>query len=82
MLKTGVQWEDVHVRAHEVTIEGLLDLGILKGSKKDIFDARTSVAVFPHGLGHYLGMDTHDTGGHPNYEDEDKMFQYLLQIYY
>jgi len=77
MLSAGVQWEDVHVLAHEIAIEGLLALGILKGDKKDLFEARTSVAFFPHGLGHYLGMDTHDTGGHPNYEDKDKMFQYL-----
>ena len=77
MLKSGVLWEDVHVKAHEVAIEGLLALGLLKGDKKAIFDARTSVAFFPHGLGHYLGMDTHDTGGHPNYEDKDTMFQYL-----
>ena len=39
--------------------------------------ARTSVAFFPHGLGHYLGMDTHDVGGNPNPEDEDKLFRYL-----
>lgn len=77
MLRSGVQWEDVHMLAHEIAIEGLLALGILKGDKKDLFEARTSVAFFPHGLGHYLGMDTHDTGGHPNYEDKDKMFQYL-----
>lgn len=77
MLKADVKWEDVHTKAHEVAIEGLLDLGLLKGDKKEIFDARTSVAFFPHGLGHYLGMDTHDTGGHPDYEDKDKMFQYL-----
>ena len=24
-----------------------------------------------------LGMDTHDTGGNPNYEDKDPMFRYL-----
>lgn len=77
MLRAGVQWEAVHELAHEIAIEGLLALGILKGDKKAIFDARTSVAFFPHGLGHMLGMDTHDTGGHPNYEDTDKMFQYL-----
>ena len=77
MLRAGVQWEAVHERAHEIAIEGLLALGILKGDKKEIFEARTSVAFFPHGLGHMLGMDTHDTGGHPNYQDNDKMFQYL-----
>ena len=77
MLKAGVQWEDVHLLAHEVAVEGLLSIGLLKGGKKEIMEARTSVAFFPHGLGHYLGMDTHDTGGNPNYEDKDPMFKYL-----
>ncbi|TAQ87731.1 hypothetical protein B7494_g3965 [Chlorociboria aeruginascens] len=77
MLKAGVLWDDVHLTAHKIAIEGLLSLGILKGDKEEILKARTSVAFFPHGLGHYLGMDTHDTGGHPNYEDEDSMFRYL-----
>jgi Xaa-Pro dipeptidase len=77
MMKAGVQWEDVHTLAHRVAIDGLLKLGILKGDAQEILDARTSVAFFPHGLGHYLGMDTHDTGGNPNYDDEDSMFRYL-----
>ena len=77
MLKEGVMWDDVHARAHEIAIDGLLELGILRGNPVEIFQNRTSVAFFPHGLGHYLGMDTHDTGGHPNYEDQDSMFRYL-----
>ncbi|QDS69772.1 hypothetical protein FKW77_010289 [Venturia effusa] len=77
MLKADVLWDDVHAHAHKVAIAGLLDLGILKGDAEEIFKARTSVAFFPHGLGHYLGMDTHDTGGNPNYEDKDPMFRYL-----
>ncbi|KAK0654650.1 putative Xaa-Pro aminopeptidase PEPP [Lasiodiplodia hormozganensis] len=76
-LKAGVSWDEVHSQAHRTAISGLLDLGILKGDAKAIFDARTSVAFFPHGLGHYLGMDTHDCGGHPNYADKDPMFRYL-----
>ena len=77
MLKHDVLWDDVHARAHEIAIEGLLKIGILQGNKKGIFDKRTSVAFFPHGLGHYLGMDTHDTGGHANYGDQDSMYRYL-----
>ncbi|KAF2705546.1 putative Xaa-Pro aminopeptidase pepP [Pleomassaria siparia CBS 279.74] len=76
-LKEGVLWDGVHELAHRIAIAGLLDLGILKGDKDEIFKARTSVAFFPHGLGHYLGMDTHDTGGNPNYSDTDSMFRYL-----
>ena len=77
MLKAGVRWEDVHINAHKVAIAGLKKLGILKGSEGELLEKRISVAFFPHGLGHYLGMDTHDTGGNPNYADEDTMFRYL-----
>lgn len=77
MLKADVRWEDVHENAHWVAIRGLLKAGILVGDEKEIFEKRVSTAFFPHGLGHYLGMDTHDTGGHANYDDEDSMFKYL-----
>ncbi|KAI9894714.1 MAG: hypothetical protein M1814_002070 [Vezdaea aestivalis] len=76
-LKAGVLWDNVHAQAHKIAIGGLIKLGILKGDPIEIFESRTSVAFFPHGLGHYLGMDTHDTGGNPNYEDADTMFSYL-----
>jgi Xaa-Pro dipeptidase len=77
LLKEGVSWEHVHTTAHRVAIKGLLKLGILRGSEEELFEKRISSAFFPHGLGHYLGMDTHDTGGHPNYEDKDILFKYL-----
>ncbi|KAI9803296.1 MAG: hypothetical protein M1825_002087 [Sarcosagium campestre] len=76
-IRAGVDWEEVHSLAHRVAIDGMLDLGILKGNHDEIFAARTSCAFFPHGLGHYLGLDTHDTGGDPNYADTDPMFRYL-----
>ncbi|KAG8630925.1 hypothetical protein KVT40_000065 [Elsinoe batatas] len=83
MLRGGVRWEDVHTKAHTVAIDGLLRLGILKGDinsgadKKALFDSRVSTVFLPHGLGHYLGMLTHDTGGDANYADPDPMFRYL-----
>ena len=77
MMRGGMLWEDVHANAHRVAIEGLLKCGILKGDAEEIFEKGISCAFFPHGLGHYLGMDTHDTGGNANYEDPDPMFKYL-----
>jgi len=77
MLKAGVMWEDVHLNAHRIAINGLKAAGILKGDDQEIFDKRVSVAFFPHGLGHYLGMDTHDTGGNADYADPDMIFRYL-----
>lgn len=78
LLRHGVKWDDVHLHAHKIAIRGLLSLGILRnGTEDELLAARTSVAFFPHGLGHYLGMDTHDTGGNANYQDQDGMFRYL-----
>lgn len=77
-LKAGVVWDSIHELAHRIAIDGLLALGILKGDAKAIFTARTSVAFFPHGLGHYLGMDTHDTGGNANYADKDSMYNLII----
>ena len=78
-IKAGIKWEDVHMLAHTVAAEGLRELGILNKdvSLEKILDSRVTCRFFPHGLGHYLGMDTHDVGGNANYEDPDEYFRYL-----
>ncbi|GJN81634.1 hypothetical protein PLIIFM63780_005169 [Purpureocillium lilacinum] len=77
MIKAGMLWDDIHLHAHKIAIAGLLALGILRGDASEILAARTSAAFFPHGLGHYLGLDTHDVGGNPNRGDKDALFRYL-----
>ncbi|KAK6341340.1 hypothetical protein TWF696_008418 [Orbilia brochopaga] len=78
MIKPGVLWDTIHETVHKILIQGFLDLGIFRnGTVDEILAARTSCAFLPHGLGHHMGMDTHDTGGHPNYEDPDPMYRYL-----
>lgn len=63
----GVDWRDTHMLAHRIAVKGLLQLGILhNGSEEEIFRAGTSKAFFPHGLGHFLGLDTHDVEGTPD----------------
>ncbi|KAG6034524.1 hypothetical protein E4U41_006515 [Claviceps citrina] len=76
-IKAGIVWDHLHLHAHRIAVEGLLALGILKGDVEGILEARTSAAFFPHGLGHYLGLDTHDKGGNPNPNDSDVLFRYL-----
>lgn len=76
-IKAGKSWDEIHLLAHKIAIDGLLKLGVLKGDAKEILESRTSAAFFPHGLGHYLGLDTHDVGGNPNRADKDVLFRYL-----
>ncbi|PVV04376.1 hypothetical protein BB560_001131 [Smittium megazygosporum] len=63
--KPHVLWEDMHLLANKVAIDGLVKLGILKGNLKEITDSFVIGYFFPHGLGHFLGIDTHDAGGYP-----------------
>lgn len=63
----GVDWRDTHTLAHRIAVKGLMQLGILhNGTEEEIFRAGTSKAFFPHGLGHFLGLDTHDVEGTPD----------------
>ncbi|EFE44190.1 hypothetical protein TRV_01040 [Trichophyton verrucosum HKI 0517] len=77
MIKPNVLFDDMHAAVHRVAIKGLLKIGILTGSEDEIFEKGISTAFFPHGLGHHLGMDTHDVGGNPNPADPNRMFKYL-----
>lgn len=60
--KPGTVYSDLHKTACEVLIEGLLSLGLLQGKPADIFQSAGFRRFYPHGTGHWLGMDVHDVG--------------------
>ena len=57
--------EDLHLLAARTMMEGLKDMDIVKGNIDDIMNENIFALFFPHGLGHFLGLDTHDVGGYP-----------------
>lgn len=79
LIRGDMIWEEVHMKAHTVAAAGLQNLGILRSSLSidQILSSHITTRFFPHGLGHYLGMDTHDTGGNANYSDPNPFFTYL-----
>ncbi|MBO6621962.1 MAG: aminopeptidase P family protein [Balneola sp.] len=64
-IKPGVKMEDLHLLAARTMMEGLKDMGIVKGNVDDMMEENIFALFFPHGLGHFLGLDTHDVGGYP-----------------
>lgn len=59
----GVEFKAMHLAACERIASGLVDLGLLKGSPADLVERDAHALFFPHGLGHMLGLSTHDAGG-------------------
>ncbi len=62
-IRPGVSFIDMHLGAHEKIAAVLADFGIVSMSAEDIVASGVSSTFFPHGLGHYLGLQVHDTGG-------------------
>jgi len=61
MIKPKVHWDTIHLHAHRVLVDGFLSMGIFLGSRDEILRSGLTAAFFPHGLGHSLGLDVHDS---------------------
>ena len=59
----GMTYVDLHVRMHQEIAELLVRFDFVRCSAEAAFDLKITDAFFPHGLGHLLGLQTHDVGG-------------------
>lgn len=55
----------MHELSYRVACERLKTAGLLKGSVDAMMAANVGAIFMPHGLGHLIGLDTHDVGGYP-----------------
>ncbi len=65
LIRPGNKMEDVHLAAARAIITGLRNIGLVKGDPDELMEKNVFALFFPHGLGHFLGLDTHDVGGYP-----------------
>ncbi|KAJ4849361.1 hypothetical protein Tsubulata_044279 [Turnera subulata] len=63
-MKPGVSWVDMHKLAEKTILQSLKKGSILVGDVDDMMAERLGAVFMPHGLGHFLGLDTHDPGGY------------------
>jgi len=60
MIKPTVLRSDLHKKSEELLVDGMIKLGILKGKTKNIIKKQKHKKYYPHGIGHWMGLDVHD----------------------
>ena len=60
----GLEFSELHILCHRKIAELLAEIDVATGSADALIEAGVTSAFFPHGLGHLLGIQVHDVGGH------------------
>lgn len=67
--RPGVPWDEPHHVTVGVITNGLVELGLLKGSPDKLIETGAYRDFYMHRAGHWLGIDVHDAG---SYQLNDK----------
>lgn len=61
-VRVGMPYEQLHDESHRQVGEILRELGIVRGTAEEAVTMGVTRGFYPHGLGHSLGLQTHDVG--------------------
>ena len=67
-VRAGVDYRDLHIDTHRSLAALLVDAELATGDPDTLLGTGVTSAFFPHGLGHLLGIQVHDVGGHQENE--------------
>lgn len=61
-IKPGIYFKDLHAMGESRLTDLMIELSLVRGRKEDIMKSNEHRKYYPHGIGHWLGMDVHDSG--------------------
>lgn len=62
MVRAGRALNEPADAALKILAQGMLDLGLLKGSVSAVIESGAYRQFYMHGIGHFVGLDVHDAG--------------------
>ena len=63
-IRPGMSYLDLHLDMHRRLCALLVESGLVRCTAEAAFELGISRTFLPHGLGHLLGLQVHDVGGH------------------
>ncbi|RME17787.1 MAG: M24 family metallopeptidase [Bdellovibrio sp.] len=73
-VKPGMTFKELQEETIEQITEILIQEKVLKGSRKDLIEKKEYKKFYPHGIGHWLGLDVHDAGAY-EVNDQPRTFE-------
>ncbi len=61
-VKPGASWDAPHNASVKIITQGLVKLGLLKGTPAKLIKSEAYKEFYMHRVGHWIGMDVHDVG--------------------
>lgn len=58
--RPGVMHKEIHLNCSKIILQGLKNVGLVKGDVEEAVQLGVQGMFMPHGLGHAIGLDVHD----------------------
>ena len=75
MIQPGILRSKLHQASEKLLCEGMVKLGILKGDVKKLLKKAKHKKYYPHGIGHWMGLDVHDASPYKDKKNKEIKLQ-------
>lgn len=74
-IKPGISKQKLQEKSEILLTQVMIDLGVLKGSMDELIDKKVYKKYYPHGIGHWMGLDVHDTCPYKDGNGNEVLFE-------